>query len=145
MNDIDIYNNTLEVLERKESNVYKYFIILVITSSIILMIACFINYPKIYHFEGTVSDNKIILYLDKNSLGKLKGSTLKINNEETYYDIDSITELDYNINNIKYYLVKLFTNKNLIENNVVNVYINDGKTNIFKCFVKRIWKGFNNV
>ena len=34
-------------------------------------------------------------------------------------------------------------NENIIKNKKISFTINDGKTNLYKEFIKKIWKGFN--
>lgn len=135
-----IYNNSKEILMRRESNVYTKFIVLCIVMSMLLIYIVNIEYTKQHHLEGTVENNKIVLYLPKESLEYLKGNTLQIRNMKLRYKVESITKLDYDMN---YYLVKLEINKKLINNDVVHIVLNDGLTTLYKDFIKRIWKGFD--
>lgn len=144
MHEINMYDNSMEILKRRESNIYIKFVIILIICFILMIIISVIKYPKEHLIEGVVSDNKIMAYLTKDSLTKLKGNTLKINDVEMYYELENITELDYDMNYEKYYLVTISVDKKLIENDVVNIVIDDGKTNLYNDFIKRIWKGFNN-
>lgn len=142
MHDIDIYNNSMEVLKKKEEKIYIKFIIIFLLLCVFLSVIIFIKYPKEYHFEGFVQNNNVFVYLKKENLDKLKGDVIKIKDEEFMYKIDNISELDYDINYERYYLVRLVTNYNLIENDVIKFNISDGTTNLYNEFFKRIWKGF---
>lgn len=144
MDDINIYDNRLAIIRTKEEKIYVKFIIFFIIFSLLLIICLFIKYPKIYYFEGIANDNDIVLLLSKDELKYLKGNTITIDNEEYKYYVRSILELDNEIDYIKYYSVRIYTNDDYIDNDVIDFTINDGKTNIFNSIVKKIWKGFNN-
>ena len=140
MHDIDIYDNSLAVLTRKEEKIYLNFIISFITGLLILGVLLFIKYPKVYYFEGIASDNDIVLILRKDELKYLKGDTIVIDDKKVNYNIKSIVELE-NLD-IKYYSVRIYTNEEYIDNNVIDFKIQDGKTTILKSVIQKLWKGF---
>ena len=140
MHDIDIYDNSLAVLTRKEEKIYIKFIISFIIGLLILGVLLFIKYPKIYYFEGIASDNDIVLILRKDELKYLKGDTIVIDDKKINYNIKSIVELE-NLD-IKYYSVRIYTNEEYVDNNVIDFKIQDGKTTILKSVIQKLWKGF---
>ena len=141
MNNIDIYNNKTAVLIKKEEKIYIKFIISFIIGLILLSILTFIKYPVIYNFEGIASDNDIVLFLSKEDLKKLKGDTLIKNDKSINYHIKSIVRLE-NVD-LEYYSVRIYTNEDYIDNDIIDFKINDGYTTILKSFKEKIWKGFN--
>lgn len=140
MHDIDIYDNSLAVLTRKEEKIYIKFIISFIIGLLILGVLLFIKYPKIYYFEGIASDNDIVLILRKDELKYLKGDTIVIDDKKINYNVKSIVELE-NLD-IKYYSVRIYTNEEYVDNNVIDFKIQDGKTTILKSVIQKLWKGF---
>ena len=140
MHDIDIYDNSLAVLTRKEEKIYIKFIISFIIGLLILGVLLFIKYPRIYYFEGIASDNDIVLILRKDELKYLKGDTIVIDDKKVNYNIKSIVELE-NLD-IKYYSVRIYTNEEYVDNNVIDFKIQDGKTTILKSVIQKLWKGF---
>ena len=140
MHDIDIYDNSLAVLTRKEEKIYIKFIISFIIGLLISGVLLFIKYPKIYYFEGIASDNDIVLILRKDELKYLKGDTIVIDDKKINYNVKSIVELE-NLD-IKYYSVRIYTNEEYVDNNVIDFKIQDGKTTILKSVIQKLWKGF---
>lgn len=140
MHDIDIYDNSLAVLIRKEEKIYIKFIISFVIGLFIMCILLFIKYPRIYYFEGIASNNDIVLILKKDELKYLKGDTIIIDDRPINYNIKSIVELE-NLD-INYYSVRIYTNEEYIDNNVIDFKIKDGETTILKSVVKKLWKGF---
>ena len=118
MHDIDIYDNSLAVLTRKEEKIYIKFIISFIIGLLISGVLLFIKYPKIYYFEGIASDNDIVLILRKDELKYLKGDTIVIDDKKINYNVKSIVELE-NLD-IKYYSVRIYTNEEYVDNNVID-------------------------
>jgi len=141
MHDIDIYDNSLAVLKKKEEKIYIKFIVSFIIGLIVISILICIKYPLIYNFEGIASNDDIVLYLSKQDLKKLKGDTIIKNDESIKYNIRSIVRLE-NVD-LEYYAVRIYTNEEYIDNDIIDFKINDGSTTLLKSFVKKIWKGFN--
>ncbi len=140
MHDIDIYDNSLAVLTRKEEKIYIKFIISFVIGLLVIGILLFVKYPVIYYFEGIASDNDIVLILNKDELKYLKGDTIIIDDKNINYNVKSIVELE-NLD-IKYYSVRIYTNEEYVDNDVVDFKIQDGKTTILKSVIKKLWKGF---
>ena len=138
MYNIDIYHNSEELLKHQEETIYIKFILIFLSIVIILCGLCFIKYPKIYYFEGFITNDKVILYLEKDSLNNLKGSKARINDKEISYIVEDIKYLDDN-----YYQVSILLSESIDKVNTISFTINDGKTNLYKEFIKKIWKGFN--
>ncbi|HPF83415.1 MAG TPA: hypothetical protein PLV83_04555 [Bacilli bacterium] len=142
MHDIDIYNNSVEILTRKEEKIYIRFIMNLLIFSLIVLCIILYKYPNEYHFEGFVNENKIMVYLKENELQQIKASKIKIKDKEMNYVVDSIIKLDRDITNIQYYLVSIKVEEELLDNDIIKFNIVDGTTNLYKSFIKRIWKGF---
>lgn len=142
MYDINIFDNSSEVLKRKEDTIYKRFILYFIVICVISVLICFINYPNQYTFQGIVNGKDIIVYLTEDSLGYFTNDTIEIKNDKFLYKINNIVEVDSDIKYKKYYKINISVTKELIENDVVRFSIIDGKTNLYKEFIKKIWKGF---
>ena len=141
MHDIDIYDNSLAVLQQKEEKIYSKFIISFIIGIIVISILICIKYPLIYNFEGIASNNDIVLYLSKEDLKKLKGDTIIINDKSINYNIKSIVRLE-NVD-LEYYAVRIYTSDEYVDNDIIDFKIEDGETTLLKSFIKKLWKGFN--
>ena len=139
MHDIDIYNNSLAVLKNKEEKIYIRFIISFFIGLILLGVLMNIKYPVIYNFEGIASNNEIVLYLSKKDLQCLKGDTIIKNDQSINYHIESIVRLE-NVD-LEYYAVRIYTNEEYIDNDIISFKIKDGYTTILKSFKEKIWKG----
>ena len=139
MHDIDIYNNSMAVLMKKEEKIYIKFIISFIIGLLALSIIILIRYPVVYNFEGIASNNEIVLFLSKNDLKKLKGDTIIKDDKSINYQIKSIVRLE-NVD-LEYYSVRIYTNEEYIDNDVIDFKINDGYTTILKSLKEIIWKG----
>ena len=141
MHDIDIYDNSLAVLQQKEEKIYSKFIISFIIGIIVISILICIKYPLIYNFEGIASNNDIVLYLSKEDLKKLKGDTIIINDKSINYNIKSIVRLE-NVD-LEYYAVRIYTSDEYVDNDIIDFKIEDGDTTLLKSFIQKLWKGFN--
>ena len=142
MKNIDIYNNRFNILQTSERKIYFKFVICLVTLILICIFLIFIKYPKLYKFEGHVVEDKIVIQLSKDETKNLKGNVLKIKDKEIKYEIYSFSKLDYDINYIDYYLVTLLVNEKFVNNEVVDIIIEDGMTNLYESFIKKLWKGF---
>lgn len=142
MYDINIFDNSSEVLKRKEETIYMRFILYFIVICVISVLICFINYQNQYTFQGVVSGDEIIVYLTEDSLGYFANDTVQIKNDKFLYKINNIVEIDSDIKYKKYYKINISVDKELTENDVVRFSVIDGKTNLYKEFIKKIWKGF---
>lgn len=139
MHDIDIYNNSLAVIKNKEEKIYIRFIISFFIGLIVLTVLINIKYPVVYNFSGIASDNDIVLYLSKEDLKCLKGDTIIKNDQSINYHIKSIVRLE-NVD-LEYYSVRIYTNEDYIDNDIIDFKINDGYTTILKSLTKKLWKG----
>lgn len=142
MKNIDVYNNRLSILKKIECKIYIKFIISLIAFFTLFSIIILLKYPKLYKFEGYVDNDKVVIYLKKSELANLKGDVLKIKDEEIKYKIYSFSKVDYDVSFDSYYVATLIVEKKLVDNEIVNIVIEDGMTNLYESFVKKIWKGF---
>lgn len=142
MYDINVFDNSSEILKRKEETIYMRFVLYFIVICVISVLICFINYPNQYTFQGIVNEEEIIVYITEDSLSYFTNDTIQIKNDKILYKINSIVEEKSDINYERYYKINISINKKLIENDIVKFSIIDGKTNLYKDFIKKIWKGF---
>lgn|SRR5574344_1744276 len=141
MFDFDIYNNSAEILKRKEESIYLKFIISLIVISLMVLIMMFRDYDDIHDFNGVVIDGEIVVYVNDDSIQYFDDDVIVLKNEETNYKISDIKRVNDSKSQINYQL-SIHINQDLNENDVVNFNINKGKTNLYKSFIKKIWKGF---
>lgn len=140
VDDIDIYNDSAIILERKApSKVFSWIIILLITSSIAILIS-FIPFSIYESYYGVVkleSDNSFIIFdLEYMKFPINKYDKLYIKNKSYNYDVFDISE-----NSL---IIKLDLEDGLkIDNNIVVVNILKDRTSIFNILKNKIKKGFD--
>lgn len=140
MFDFDIYNNSAEILKRKEESIYLKFIVVLIIVSFMVLIMIFKDYKDIRSFNGVVTDGEILLYVKEDLLQYFENDVIIFENNEITYKINSIEKIDDSTKN--YYKMSIWTNTSLSENDIITFSIDNGKTNLYKSFIKKIWKGF---
>lgn len=140
MFDFDIYNNSAEILKRKEESIYLKFIVALIIVSFMVLIMIFKDYKDIRSFNGVVTDGEILLYVKEDLLQYFENDVIIFENNEITYKINSIEKIDDSTKN--YYKMSIWTNTSLSENDIITFSIDNGKTNLYKSFIKKIWKGF---
>lgn len=147
MQNIDIYNNSEIVLQRKESKVYKIFILIVLLSLVMfLLLMTLYKYDKISELKGIVKDNKIKLTVSENTLKSLNIEEILVNERKYKVSIDSISEAIYDSNYNIYYEVTLkmvLNNYLLVENNILDINILYGKTTLYDQIKERIKEGIH--
>lgn len=147
MQSIDIYNNSEIVLQRKESKVYKIFILIVLLSLVMfLLLMTLYKYDKISELKGIVKDNKIKLTVSENTLKSLNIEEILVNERKYKVSIDSISEAIYDSNYNIYYEVTLkmvLNNYLLVENNILDINILYGKTTLYDQIKERIKEGIH--
>jgi len=147
MSSIDMYNNSEIILQKKESLIYKIFILIVLLFlAIIIFFMTSYKYDKISKLKGIVKDNKINLTVSENNLKLLNNSEILVNGLEYKVNLDSISAAIYDSNYNAYYEVSLYIPLNdgsLIENNVLDISILLGKTTLYTQLKERIKEGIH--
>ena len=150
MNYTKIYNNFPYILNQKTSKVVKIWILFLILSFIIFLIIAF-NY-KYYNYKTYLGyikkiDNSLhpSFYVREDEVGNLSNYELLIDNEKHSFQIISISNQYYLIDNQPFYEVVIKTNlpdKYLIENNIINLVFKMNQTTLYQEFRKEfnLWK-----
>lgn len=133
MNSINEFNNTKEVIAHHKTPLFSNFIIIVSYFFILIFICMFIKYPKNYLTVGLVNEDIITMYLDSNTLAHLNNIFIE-NNKVDY----KIVNKSFNDN---YYVIDISIDKK-VSKDIVDIVINDGESNLYNDFIKKIWKGF---
>ena len=142
MEEFDIYSNKFSILKKINKKIYVKFIAFIIFLFTLLISLMLIQYPNIYKIDGFVSEDKIVIPIRISDLEKLEGDELKIDNKIYKYSVLSYDYLNSEIANSNDVLVTLLINQKFKNNQVVSILIEKGKTNLYKSFIKKIWKGF---
>lgn len=144
MDDINIYYNSSIIVDRKiPSKIVSWVTILIGLLIFILLFGNFVEYKKYQKVVGIVKNNAIIVLIEPNMINKMQ-RTLIINNKEYNFEINSISE-DYTIlDNKNYYEMILdidLDNKYKINNNILELNIELGKTTLIKEIIIFLKKG----
>lgn len=144
MDDINIYYNSSIIVDRKiPSKIVSWVTILIGLLIFILLFGNFVEYKKYQKIVGIVKNNTIIVLIEPNMINKMQ-RTLIINNKEYNFEINSISE-DYTIlDNKNYYEMILdidLDNKYKINNNILELNIELGKTTLIKEIIIFLKKG----
>ena len=138
--NIDIYNNSAIILNKKTPSIINSWIIVLIILSLLFIIISFIPFNIYNSYDGYLieENNKyyVSLLVNKSDFPINKNNKLYIKTDSYKYDIISIED-----NNV-------FLSINLkddikINNNIVVVNILKDKTTLFKMLKKKIKKGFD--
>lgn len=143
MRNLDIYNNSEIVLQRKESKIYKVFIILVLIFALLaLLLVTLYKYDRTIKLKSLVKDNKVNLTVSEDNLKLLSNKPILINKKEYQVKIESISEVIYDSNYNEYYQVVLnIDNYELVENDIIDIFIVLGKTNFYNMIKEKIRDG----
>ncbi len=145
MHGIDLYNNSEIILQRKESIIYKVFILIVILFLLIfLLLIALYRYDRISKIKGLVKNNKISLTISENNLKLLNSNDILVNEKRYKVNIESISDAIYDSNYNAYYDVILnidFNDDILIENNILDINILLGKTTLYQQIKEEIEEG----
>lgn len=146
MNNIDIFNNTEVMVNRRKTEFYKiYILILSIFTIFILIFISNYRYDEILEMKGVVKNYLIKTYLKEDDLEKLRNNKILVNKEEYDFYIKHISEEIYDTSYNKYYEVTIeikYLNRNeLIDGKIINMQMILERTTILKQIVKKIKKG----
>lgn len=147
MSSIDIYSNSEIILQRKESKIYKVFILIMLLFLVVmLLLVTLYRYDNTSKVKGIVKDNKINLTVSEKYLKLLNNSDILVNEKRYKVNIDSVSEAIYDSNYNAYYNVSLniaLNNSVLVENNILDINILLGKTTLYKQVKERIKEGIH--
>lgn len=145
--NVDIFNNSPIILNRKTSKAIQIWIMFLIFGAIIFFIIG--NYYKFSLFTNHIAyvkkiDSKyyVVTYLEEDEIRKLYYSEILIEKEKFDFKVVTISEEVYSVNNIKCYEVVLDMKLKemwLVENNILNIVLKKEETTI----LKEIKKGIN--
>lgn len=143
MRNIDIYNNSEVILQRKESKIYKLFIIIVLIFVLLaIVLVTSYKYDRTLKLKSLVKDNKINITVSEDNLKLLSNKPILINKIEYQVNIESISEVIYDSNYNKYYQVVLnLDNYKLVENDIIDIFIVLGKTTLYNMIKEKIRDG----
>lgn len=137
--NIDIYNNSAIILNKKTSPFINSYIIILIILSLLFIITLFIpfNIYKSYNGYVIIEDDKsyISLIVDKSDFPVSKNNKLYIRKDSYKYKIVNIEDNNILLN------IKLKDNIK-INNNIVVVNVLKDRTMLFKIMKNKIEKGF---
>ena len=141
-----INNNVSYVLKKRTPNIIKrWLIFLIISFIIIFVVALKYQYYQICSYVGyikKVENYQLYIYVKEDVVSSIKSSKLFIDKKEYSFDINKISAEYYLVDNSNYYLIELNINledKYLIENNILNITLKNGKTTLFE----ELKKGFD--
>ena len=137
--NIDIYNNSSIILNKKTPSLIKSWIIILTLLSILFITILFIPYNRYITYNGYVilknNNSYISLNINKNDFPIKNKNKLYIENDEYKYKIISIEK-----NNL---ILSIYLKDNIkINNNLVTLHILKDTTTLFKKIKTRIKKGF---
>ena len=137
--NIDIYNNSSIILNKKTPSLIKSWIIILTLLSILFITIIFIPYNRYIIYNGYVilkdSNSYISLNINKNDFPIKNKNKLYIENDEYKYKIISIEK-----NNL---ILSINLKDNIkINNNLVTLHILKDRTTLFEKIKTRIKKGF---
>lgn len=144
MSNIDIYNSSAIIIERKESLLYRIFIIsLLLIFTLLFLLSTLYKYDKNYKLKALIQNGNLNLTVNEKELKLLNDNNQVLVDELVYkVGISSISEAIYDSNYNAYYKVAVtIGNKKFVENNIVDLYVELGKTTLYKEIYKRIKEG----
>ena len=142
MDEINIYNNSSIILERKvPKKIISWITILISFIIFILLFGSFFKYTKYEKTIGIVNEDNLIVFLEPSIT---IDNELIIENKKYDYTINSINK-DYTIlDNKKYYETILnidLDSKYKINNNILEIYIELEQTTLMKEIINFFKKG----
>ncbi|NLL45049.1 MAG: hypothetical protein GX247_05235 [Mollicutes bacterium] len=149
MNNLDVFNNSSIILERKiPPKIISWITIMILSLIIFLSISLFYKYHKYLYYLGTVivedKNYYIKLYIDKDKIPNFSNNELFIDNIKTKYQIKKISEHYYLTENKKkfyeVYITCLLDKKIIMDNNLIELVFKMPKTTIMQEIMKKIKK-----
>ena len=143
-----IYNNFSYIINKKTSlSIFLWIILLIISFIIFIIISLKYEYYLYQSYFGYVKkiDDSFytIIYVEKDNVDELFNSNLLVDNNDYSFEIVSISEEYFVINNKMCYQVILdfdLKEEYKIENNIIDIILKNNKTTIYKELKKGIMK-----
>lgn len=145
MNNIDVFENSIEILERKSpGQLYSWKIILGFILILVIFIFSCYKFQKTSHYLGVIhnENNSILkLYINEEDIHNLHNQVLQVNNKKTKYEILNISEQAiYTNQGEKQHEVKLKL-KEQANDGVVMVNFKSPQTTLIKEIIYKLKKG----
>ncbi len=149
---IDIFNNSAVIYLRKSSSkIVSWISILLIGSLLFSWILLFYNYEtyNVYYAKVVKNDeeNYISMSVDETFIELQNRNFLEINSEEYKCHLMSMSDNYYLLNEHKYWQTTFeceLPEQLNINENVIEVKVDKGKTTLFKQIINKIRKGMKN-
>ena len=145
-----IYNNFSYIINKKTSlSIFLWIILLIISFIIFIIISLKYEYYLYQSYFGYVKkiDDSFytIIYVSKDKINELSKSNLLVDNNDYSFEIVSISEEYFIIDNKTCYQVILdfdLKDEYKIENNIINIVLKNNKTTLYQELKKGIkkWK-----
>ncbi len=135
MDKIDIYNNSEEVLLKKEEKIYLKFLILYIIFLVTTTYIVLYKFDKKNNYIGYLKDNYIYLNLKQDDLETFTNNNVYYADKRLKYEL-----INLNYKEGMYELV--IKSSNNIKDRIVSFYTIRENTNLYSEIIKKIWKGF---
>lgn len=143
MYDLEYLNNSEIIINSKESNIFKIYIVIILIFLIGagLLITLY-KYEDVLRFTGFVNQKSINLSIKSNDLKYFDYKNIVIDDNKFNYNISKIDEVIYK-NNIYYNIVlNLEKDKILESRDIVNFKIVFKKETLYKKIIERVKRGF---
>lgn len=143
MYDLEYLNNSEIIINSKESNIFKIYIVIILIFLIGagLLITLY-KYEDVLRFTGFVNQKSINLSIKSNDLKYFDYKNIVIDDIKFNYKISKIDEVIYK-NNIYYNIVlNLEKDKILESRDIVNFKIVFKKETLYKKIIERVKRGF---
>ncbi|MCM1371204.1 MAG: hypothetical protein NC181_04895 [Clostridium sp.] len=144
MNDIDIYENSSIILNRKTPlKIISWLFILISFSTFLIIFGGFYKFKKYQSYISIFTSNHLILLVEEKNISNI-GNRFILDNKIYNFSIESISK-DYVIENNKNYrevLLNVDLEENYkIENNILNINLEGNDTTLLKEIIKFFKKG----
>lgn len=150
MNDINIFDNSKIMFERKSPFlIVSWITILIIFTIIFLIMSIFYEFNRYKSYYGKINKEGdkyyVQLFLEESAIYSFQNDTVLINKKIVSYKIESISDEYYDIglkHLTKEMIFQITDNYNdLSGNSIIEVVIESPKTTVLKQIIKRIKKG----
>jgi len=139
MYDIDIYNDSAIILERKmPSKIFSWITILIIAITIFILLSIFLKFNKYETYLGIIDNNRVIIYYDSKDI-PFKNHLLFIDGKNYTYQVESVNSEAVYMESKKYYEVVIKLEQTLdFSSNLLNVTFKGEKTTLFNELKRKV-------
>lgn len=147
MPDINIFDNSEIVMERKVPNkIVSWITILFSLLIMAVIVMCFYSYNRHLNYLGIIKkeDNIFIkVYVNKSDISRLENQELLVNNTKTNYEIDNVsnTQINTNQGESQYEVTIKLLDSKFKDNEVVDLNFKLNKTTFLKELIYLLKKG----